>query len=61
MFLENTPIALVIGSMVRMGLSLDNGAPLAGLVLWDEHDVIRDVLEGMRVLARLDRRRKDGA
>lgn len=47
MFFENTPIALVIGSMVRMSLGLDNGAPLASLVLGDEHDVIRDVLERM--------------
>lgn len=47
MFLENTPITLVIGGVIWMSLSLDNRAPLAGLVLGDEHDIVRDVLEGM--------------
>ena len=61
MFFENTSIALVIGSVVRMGFGLDDGAPLSGLVLGDEHDVIGNVFKRMRILAGFDRRWEDGA
>lgn len=44
MFIENTPVTLIIRVSFSVSLCLDKSTPLTSLVLWYKNDVIGEIL-----------------